>query len=393
MSEALLDKAPCGFFAFSDDGILSEVNDRLASILNYNKESLIGRNVESIFTISTRIFYQTHFFPLIKLQGHAEEIYITILTSDGEHLPVLLNAARVDFNNRKLTCCAFIVVPNRKKFEDELLLARKAAENALNENTALLQAKADLRSKTAHLDQQMEQVKRQNHELKQFSHVVTHNLKEPLRKILLFTNKLKTEVQSPTVTKLLRSTDQMKLVVGGLQQYLWLNEKVNEFTDVDLNEVLASATEQLFDEIDPALLSITSEPLNVLEGDKEQLVVLFYHIFSNAVKFRRNNQAQVRISSTILKRNIFKSVTDKYQYRDYLKLEFKDDGIGFHQMYSEHIFELFRKLDLTPGQGLGLALCRKIAENHLGFIEAESETDSHTRIILWLPITQQHDLG
>jgi sigma-B regulation protein RsbU (phosphoserine phosphatase) len=391
MSETLLDKAPCGYFAFADDGILSEVNDTLATILNYKKESLIGRNVELLFTISTRIFYQTHFFPLIQLQGHAEEIYITILTSDGDHLPVLLNAARLDFGNRKLTCCAFIIVPNRKKFEDELLLARKAAENALKENTALLQAKADLQSQTVHLDRQMEQVKRQNHELKQFSHVVTHNLKEPLRKILLFTNKLKSEAQSPTLTKLLRSTDQMKSVVGGLQQYLWLNEKVNEFTAVDLNEVVARATEQLAEEIDPTLLSVTKQTLNVLEGDKEQLHLLFYHLFSNAVKFRRNSQAHVSILSTILKRNVFRSVEDKYEYRDYLKLEIKDDGIGFEPMYREHIFELFRKLDLTPGQGLGLAFCRKIAENHFGFIEAESEVNSYTRIIVWLPVSHQPD--
>ena len=159
MNDALLNKAPCGYFAFSDEGVLYEANDTLASILKYPRESLIGRNVETLFTLSTRIFYQTHFFPLVKLQGHAEEIYITVLTSDGIHLPVLLNAVRLEFENRNLTCCAFIVVPNRKKFEDELLLARKAAENALKENTALLEAKAELQLQTVHLDRQMEQIK------------------------------------------------------------------------------------------------------------------------------------------------------------------------------------------------------------------------------------------
>ncbi|HTE25691.1 sensor histidine kinase [Flavitalea sp.] len=392
MSDVLLDKAPCGYFAFSDDGTLFEVNDTLASILKYSKELLIGKNVEIIFTISTRIFYQTHFFPLVKLQGHAEELYITMLTSDGDHLPVLLNANRLDFDNRKLTCCAFITVPNRKKFEDELLLARKAAENALKENTALLQAKADLQSQTVHLDRQMEQAKRQNHELKQFSHVVTHNLKEPLRKILLFTDKLKSEVQSPTLSKLLKSSDHLKAVVGGLQQYLWLNEKINDFTQVDLNKVVTSATEQLYNEIDPSLMLLTKHPLDILEGDREQLQLLFYHLFSNAVKFRKNHQVQVSIHSTIMKRNVFRSVENKYKYKDYLKLEFKDDGIGFEPRYREHIFELFRKLDLTPGQGLGLALCRKIVENHFGFIEAESEINNYTKIIVWLPLSQQPDL-
>ncbi|RYY21976.1 MAG: PAS domain S-box protein [Chitinophagaceae bacterium] len=391
MNQTLLDRAPCGYLAFSDDGALFEVNETLASILNYSRDSLIGKNVESIFTISTRIFYQTHLFPLVKLQGYAEEIYITILASDGTHLPVLLNAKRLNHGEITLTSCVVMVVPNRKKFEDELVLARKGAENALKENTALKQAKAALQLQTEYLDRQMEQVKRQNHELKQFNHVVTHNLKEPLRKILLFTDKLKAEVESPTLTKLLRSSDQLRAVVGGLQQYLWLNEKVNEFSQVNLGDVVSGAAEQIFNEIDRSVLRIKKNELHELEGDQEQLQLLFYHLLSNAVKFKRSQVANVSIQSTIVKRNVFRSVEDKYKYKDYIRLEFKDDGIGFDGRYREHIFELFRKLDLTPGQGLGLALCRKIAENHFGFIEAESEMNAYTRIIVWLPLVQQND--
>jgi sigma-B regulation protein RsbU (phosphoserine phosphatase) len=134
---------------------------------------------------------------------------------------------------------------------------------------------------------------------------------------------------------------------------------------------------------------LVKDSLYKLEGDKEQSQLLFYHLFSNAVKFRKNHQARLSIHSTILKRNAFRSVEDKYEYKDYLRLEFKDEGIGFEPRYSEHIFELFRKLDLTPGQGLGLALCKKIADNHFGFIEAESVINKYTRIIVWLPLSQQ----
>jgi len=71
-----------------------------------------------------------------------------------------------------------------------------------------------------------------------------------------------------------------------------------------------------------------------------------------------------------------------------VRLEIKDDGIGFNAVYKEHIFELFRKLDLTPGQGLGLSLCKKIVDNHNGFIEADSEPDAFTKITVWLPLHQ-----
>src|SRR5687767_37522 len=99
MIEDLFDKSPCGYFCFSDDGNLIIVNQTLASILQYDKNSLTGKNVESIFTLPTRIFFQTHFFPMIRMHGHAEEIFISLLSSKGEHLPVLLNANRIVFED------------------------------------------------------------------------------------------------------------------------------------------------------------------------------------------------------------------------------------------------------------------------------------------------------
>jgi len=388
MTRHLLDSAPCGYFAFSDDGIIKYVNQTLADLLKRDTNELIGNNVESIFTLATRIFFQTHFFPLIKLQGFAEEIFISILGSDGQHLPVLLNARRVNFIDQTLTSCAFIVVPNRKKFEDELLLAKRLAEKALAENTALMQAKADLGLQAEQLDRQMQNVSRQNNELKQFSHVITHSLKEPLRKILLFTGKLNDEVSSPTMSKLLRSADQMRAVITGLQQYVWLNEKVNEFSQVDLNDIVVKASAQLFDEIDPKLLSVSYQNLHTLEGDADQLRLLFYHVLLNAVRFRKGDASSVTITSTVLKQNKFRSIEDRYKYENYLRLVIEDNGIGFDPKYKEHVFELFRKLDVTGGQGVGLALCRKIADNHHGFAEAESEINMFTRIIVWLPLSQ-----
>ena len=388
MTEQLFDKAPCGYFAFFDDGTLFESNYTLGTILKYDIGQLKGRNIETIFSVPTRIFFQTHLFPLVRMHGHAEEIFLSLLTSDGVHLPVLLNAKRMEFEQRMLTCCVFIVVPHRKKFEEELVLARNGAEKALLENTELLKAKSDLQVQAEKLDQQMQQVSRQNSELKQFNHVVTHNLKEPLRKILLFARKLKTENNSNTVERLVRSTDQMKAVVNGLQQYVWLNEKTNLFQKVNLSDVVRHAQNALNDEIDTELLSLQYKDLISLDGDEEQFQLLIYHLLSNSVKFRKNQKVNVTIHSTILKQNKFRSVEDKYKYEDYVRLEIKDDGIGFDAVYKEHIFELFRKLDLTPGQGLGLSLCKKIVDNHNGFIEADSEPNAFTRITVWLPLHQ-----
>src|SRR5687768_7392412 len=188
MTEDSLDKAPCGYFSFGDDGTVRTVNATLCALLGFRKEELAGKNVESFFTLPTRIFYQTHFFPLVKMQGHAEEIFISLLCSDGEQLPVLLNAKRMDWEGSVVTCCSFIIVRNRKKYEDELVAARKTAEKALNENVDLLKVKNELQRQASELDKQVQLVNRQNDELRQFSHVISHSLREPLRKILMFSS-------------------------------------------------------------------------------------------------------------------------------------------------------------------------------------------------------------
>ncbi len=388
MIAQLFDKAPCGYISFYDDGTIFEVNETLGSILRIDKQALKGKNVESLFTLPTKIFCQTHLFPLLKIQSHAEEIFLTLLSSDGEYLPVLLNAQRLEWEKSMITSCVFIVVPNRKKFEDELVAARKTAENALSQNTDLVAVKAALQKHTKKLEQQMRLVSSQNQELQQFSHVVTHNLKEPLRKILFYTEKLQGETQLPTMEKLARSAQQMKAVVTGLQQYVWLNEKANQYQQVNLDAIVQNAISQLTKEHDAHLLNLQMDVLGSLEGDEDQLELMLYHLLDNAVKFRKGEKANVIIKSTLLKQNAFRQVAGKYDYQSFIKLEVTDDGIGFDPEYKNHIFELFRKLHSGEGQGLGLALCKKITGNHAGIIEADGKPGISTTITIWLPLQQ-----
>lgn len=388
MLDSYLNDAPCICFGFADDGQLELLNASLYQRLGYETGSLEEKNIEQILTLPSRIFFQTHFFPLIRMQGHAGEIFMTLLSSSGEHIAVLLNAKRMSHDHKDLTTCICIEVPNRKKFEDELVAARKAAEKALAENTALTEAKSRLQSYAEKLENQISLVNRQNHELQQFYHVVTHNLKEPLRKMLMFSGKLQTEYDSPVFQKLVRSTEQMRAVVMGLQQYIWLNEKSNQFKKTDLNKIAMKAAEEAGNGLPPGSMELHVGVLPEIEGDEEQLQLLFYHLFSNAIKFKKAGKAIIRVDATIIKQNIFRAVENKYQYDDYLRLEVMDEGLGFDPVYREHVFELFRKLHYTEGQGIGLALCRKIVDNHSGQISAESEVNLFTKITAWLPLNR-----
>jgi phosphoserine phosphatase RsbU/P len=385
--EATFDQGPCAYFSFFDNGILNIVNETFCELLEYKKEDLYGRNVELVFTIATRIFFQTHFFPMIKMHGHAEEIFISLLTKTGQHLPVLLNAKRGELEGKASTACAFIVVANRKKFEDELVAAKKAAETALRENVQLIEAKKELQQHAKNLDEHIQLVKKQNNELKQLNHVLTHNLREPLRKILLYTERIKINNNASDLEKLSTASEQMREIVTGLQEYVWLNDLQSEFEIIDLELVIKKTLEKLGDEY-PDQLILKRETLPSIKGDVRQIELLFYHILSNAIKFKKEEKASVELSVTIMQQNRFKGLENKYQYEDYIRLRFTDKGIGFDPLFKEEAFELFRKLRFQKGLGLGLALCKKIVQNHSGTIEANSKVNEGTIITVLLPLEQ-----
>ncbi|RYF85888.1 MAG: PAS domain S-box protein, partial [Chitinophagaceae bacterium] len=113
--EDVFNQVPCLIFSVSEEGTLLSINEAACNHLGYVKQELEGKKAETIFTLPTRIFQETHLFPLLKMQGKAEEIYITLLTKGGEYLPVLVNATQKKSNNHTVTFYAGIVVHNRKK--------------------------------------------------------------------------------------------------------------------------------------------------------------------------------------------------------------------------------------------------------------------------------------
>ncbi|MGI8637585.1 MAG: PAS domain S-box protein [Segetibacter sp.] len=195
----LVNRIPCVYFSASADGYIVCANDSLCRYLMYTRDELVGNKLESIFTLSTRIFQQTHLYPLLQLKGHAEEIYITLKSKDGNHVPMLINAERIEENGQIRFYFAGISVSKRKKFEEEIIAAKKSAEKALNENVELKAAKKELEQHAEELDRQIDLFNRQNQELRQFNHLATHTLQEPVRKLLFFSSQI-VEIQQDTKT-------------------------------------------------------------------------------------------------------------------------------------------------------------------------------------------------
>jgi sigma-B regulation protein RsbU (phosphoserine phosphatase) len=385
------DKAPCFYFSCTDEGKLVEINETACTTLGYTKQELQGEKLDIIFTIATSIFHQTHFFPLLKMQGHANEIFISLQKKNKEEIPVLINAQRIILNDEAALIYTGIVVHNRKKFENELIAAKKSAEAALRENTALEQARQDLQKNMELLDLQIQQVNKQNEELKQFNHVVTHDLQEPLRKLSVFANLFlespEKKDQHHIAEKIVAASEKMRSLLSGLQQYVWLNETAVAVKQINLNVLLLQAAQRLKKEIPEEELIVESEDLPLLQADEAQIKLLLYHLLANVIRFKKpGTAAHAKISGDVVQRNKFQHIHGKYVYADFLKLQVSDEGMGFNAKYIAQAFELFKRLHHESGLGSGLSLCKKIAENHHGSISIETAEGEGTTVTVWLPL-------
>jgi sigma-B regulation protein RsbU (phosphoserine phosphatase) len=394
------DHAPCYYFAATDEGELIAVNEMVCSALGYKKEELIGKHIESIFTMATRIFYQTHLFPLLKLQGKAFEIFITVQTGSKDHIPLLCNISRTNESGNNYISFIGIVVENRKKFEDELLNARKTAENALKENSALFDAKNELQKTISILEGRLHVIKKQNEETSQFNKVLAHDLQEPIRKLSIYISLLTEqkdtglpkERREKIIDKIDHSAYQMRSIVNGLQQFAWLAENNHNFEMVNLNQVIAGEKKQLEKEFPGIPLLVETDTIPLFMADESQMELLLYHILSNAIRFRKvDSHPKVRITASVIKENYFKNLTGQYKYSDCVRVEIKDSGTGFDNRFKDQVFELFKKLHPASGRGLGLSLAKKIIDNHHGKITVNSKPGEGTTIVFVIPVEKEID--
>jgi signal transduction histidine kinase len=165
-----LDTAPCGFLSFTEGGTLTAVNSTLLDILGYERSELVDQSVERVLTVGSRIFYQRHWFPLLRIHGRAEEIFLMLRAKSGEDVGMLVNAVGRERSGGMDYDCVLMRVKERQKYEDELLRARRTAEQARRElkvrQRELAQANERLEAQAQELEVQQLHLEGQAVELK-----------------------------------------------------------------------------------------------------------------------------------------------------------------------------------------------------------------------------------
>jgi signal transduction histidine kinase len=232
-----------------------------------------------------------------------------------------------------------------------------------------------------------QELQQNNEELKNFTFVASHDLKEPLRKINLFVdqlleNNLDQKKRDSFIERIGKASTRMYQLTDDLYNWASIGRMETNFKSEDLNEIIQEVIDDLEDSIQKTGAKIKIETLPTVEIEKTQIHQLFQNLLSNAMKFHREG-----VSPEI-------QITSKCTGDGYCEIDIQDNGIGIDAKYYKKIFEPFSRLNNKSeylGSGIGLAICEKIIRRHQGEIVVDGSLDIGTKFTLRLPSQQTTD--
>jgi signal transduction histidine kinase len=262
-------------------------------------------------------------------------------------------------------------------------------------NSELEKANKDLQSLNNELGSKNFQLEKYAKELSSFTHITSHDMQEPLRKIEFFISVIENQEQANLTAEGKKNLEKIKHSVGRMRklflsmlEFSLTNTTDNTIEQVDLNEILSLTLQSLKIYIKDTNASVESEVLPKVRGIRYQLLQLFENIISNSIKFRKADVIpEIQLLCSTVDGNTLTNRGLKKDQR-YFRIDFKDNGIGFDPKYTEKVFDIFQRLlpkSDAYGVGIGLAICRRIAENHGGILTANAKPDEGSTFSLFIP--------
>ncbi|HEU4884833.1 MAG TPA: PAS domain-containing sensor histidine kinase [Longimicrobium sp.] len=421
----LLNQAPCGFLSFVDDGTVTAANQTLLGMLGYEADELTGGPIERIFNVGTRIFYQTHFFPLLRMHGHAEEIFLLLRSRGGQDVGVLCNASRRERGGAPANDCVFMRVQERRKYEEELLRARRAADEArgvveaqasvLREQNRVLEEQAmelelsqqQLQEQAFEMETASEEMQAINDELLErtdelehartaaeeankakstFLAVMSHELRTPLNAIAGYVQLMEmgihgpvTEAQLEALGRIERSQRHLLRLINDVLNLARIEAGRVDYAleDVPLAEVVATVMPMVEPQLNERQIGwrVEVDPALVVRADRDKVQQIVLNLLSNAVKFTPPGGLVT---------------VDADAEAGRARLHVHDTGIGIPADKVASVFEPFVQVDVSrtrraEGSGLGLAISRDLARGMAGDLHARSVEGRGSTFTLTLP--------
>jgi PAS domain S-box-containing protein len=263
--------------------------------------------------------------------------------------------------------------------------AQKMVEQTLKDNRELKEIQNELFRNQEELQKKVIELNRSNYELEQFAHLASHDLQEPLRKLFFYSDLLNKKYSNiigasgqGILTNMTQATSRMKELISDLLSYSQLQQQKLQFETVDLNTLVQEVIKDLDITIKDKNATIEATALPSITGNSLRLRQLFSNLISNSLKY----------SKAAVPPYIQITATDS---EDNVSVKIHDNGIGFEEQYKEKIFGLFERLhtrDQFPGTGIGLSICKRIAELHGGNISANSIPNEFSIFEVTLPTKQ-----
>ncbi|HET7464933.1 MAG TPA: ATP-binding protein [Longimicrobium sp.] len=426
--DPLLDHAPCGFLAFADDGTITAANATLAAMLGYAPGELEGRRMDAVLSVGARLFYQTHFFPLVRMHGHAEEVFLLLRAADGANVPVLANVARTERDGAWANDCVFMRVTERAKFEEQLLNARREADRARHEveehveelrvaNETLEQQAVELEMAQQQLEEQAveleaqadtlqvvneelvargEELERQraaadeaNRAKSGFLAVMSHELRTPLNAIAGYVQLLEMGIHGPVTAaqrealdRVARSQNHLLRLINDVLNLARIESGRVEYVveDVELGGLMADVTPMVEPQMGAKELAfaVAVPPGTVARADREKVQQVLINLLGNAIKFTPPG-GRVWVEAA-------RDAVDPLR----VLVRVADSGVGIAPEKQASVFEPFVQVDMSrtgrsEGSGLGLAISRDLARGMGGDLSVESEVGKGSVFTLSLP--------
>jgi len=273
----------------------------------------------------------------------------------------------------------------------------KESEERYRQLADELEERVEQRTNELHLTNQ--ELTNSNSNLEQFAYAASHDMQEPLRKIQSFSSRLQSQYAqqlddngSFMLNRIQDAARRMSLLIDDLLTYSRLSNRDTEFVSVDMNKIVAEVISDLEIGILEENAKFETQKLSMVHGNPRQLVQLMQNLISNAIKYRSpDHDPVIKIMEQHPDKSELAAIPHLLKKRRYSRITIEDNGIGFDEKYVDRIFQMFQRLhgkSQYSGTGIGLASCKKVAQNHHGHITAKSKPGEGSTFIIYLPLPE-----
>jgi PAS domain S-box-containing protein len=384
-----------GVVSLHEDGTILYSNSNFAMMVNLPLQKIIGANFRKFIPAE----YIDNFEVFFNVHDSNSKIELSLLNHIGLRLHFIVSFNRLLLHDYEVLNLVMTDVTSLKKAEEKLIIVNRNLKAAIDKRKI---SEKKILALNKELETNIKVLKDANTELETFAYIASHDLQEPLRKIMTYCSLLIRDCYDSInqeghhyINTIRNSSEHMRMLITDILEYSGLSHKYSfEITNIEatIKEVLLNL--EIIIKEKKASITVESS-LPYIEANAGQMRQLFQNILSNSLKFvKKGVDPVINISFEILNGSEIEQMAESRFNEKFCKYYIRDNGIGFNQVYNEKIFTIFQRLNNSSaykGTGIGLAICKKVVEQHHGFMTAESKVNEGALFTIILPFVQQHE--